>query len=1848
MSSKKVEQRTVEMRFDNSQFEKNIAQSQASLAAFNEKLADIGKGAGSGIATFANSVKSISFDKVNNGLEIGIGKLATLTAMATGISKFTDKIYEKVSEIIKSFSIAGHFAAGFDKYTSATESMQTIISATQKDGESLTQAMDRANDVLEELLWFSDETSYSATQMTDAIGKFASSGVELQDAKQAIEGIALWSATAGVNTKKAELAFRNLAQAMSVGALKNQDWTSLDLINITTTKFRQLVLDTGVELQKLTKEGGQYFDQLGNEIKASNMRSTLDSGWFDTELMTAVFKKYSEIVPKVKEITDTTGKSASDAIEQLKNEGLEAAELFSLNAFELGQEAKTLQEAIDSVSDAASSKFMQIFQVIFGNYEQAKELWTELANDLYDIFIEPLNYIVDVFKAWGKAEDGRERFIRHIYKIFDNLYEVFCYFRDAWQQVFGTKATRVAKRLEIITDVIEKISVSLNNFAKKLLENEEIFENIKTFAQGIKDVIDVLVKSLKTAFSTIFKPFKGNGDAVQVVEVISRILAKIGEFLSKMANYITEHKVMEKAMEGLITIGTKVKDTFTRVVDAFKRIFATRGEHTNIIWQLGTDAVEFKNPLEIIRDILITIVDVASDLITKMTPVVGAVWSFIKAVITFLGELITGMAPTIKNAFGILTEALTTATNKMTDFLQNADFNKPLEVIKNIIGKIANGIANFVGIIIGSINKIKDANSDSSGGSKGEKQTFLEKISNSIINFSENLYAHKEAIEWVQTVLFGGKGASTVILDIAKSLGILFVSIGAGIALFFGIKKIFDTLNTLINANPFSVITKAIGGVQSAITGFTKAMAKDTAVKMLQTVGNVILEVAAAFFILSLIPGDMIKRNAVIIGVSLALITAAVVGILMAVSKFNSGGQFDTQSAFQIIGKGGTTITGKNAGKSLANSGPLYAAVALVAAIGVACLLMATSVAIIGSLANWDSALIGFLGLTIIIGAVAGVIVAIKTANLSQKDVSSILACGVLFMAIGKAMQFMGKTISQMANVDSDNLVQAIMGMAMLLTGFAVIVGIIAVMNPNAGSMAATAVMILSMSIMFLAIGTAIKMAGKVDILTAGPILIAMMGICVILVALIGVITLMTKGMANSLSSVAPMAMLAVIINSLALMFVALGAAIAIIASVAAKGGNIEGASKALLAILGMIGIIITVFTLLSNGMNDIALAKNMETLLMAVGGLSLAILIISGALIILSKVDTNGIWAAVGALAALFAVIMIGAGLLAIFPALQAGLIILSQSLVFISAAAVGFSAGILLVALAVKIICDSFVKIVELGPAAAEQITSIMKAIGGGMVDIFKGIANGFIEMFRTFLENRETLFEYAGSLMGIFIQALLTAVPAFLSVVQMTINKIFEIVLTLLYQSGPGLIEFVNETITQVLFYIVELVGEILPEINKTLNDVLADAVTNLCELLIRSIPTINSTLNILIVNVVKTLVEQILKVTDVVLDALDTLANALLIRLPILTVKFTAIGVELMVAWITGMVVGIMKAIPLFVEEGSKAFVEMVDELCRVIEEQREALANALIKLVESALEALGYWLGRLYAMTKKGGGRGIMATIGGYIVDGFKEGILTQRNKDKLVNAGKQMYAWTANGTESAGRIASPSKDMMEKGGYIVQGLIIGVTDKLSDLKSTGETMYNTLSGTLSGALGSVSDRFKGYGSKLISNLLNGSGLKKDSNMFSGLMDGNMFDGIMDLNPTITPSLDLSQIKMQSKGIDDLFGNKQVKSIADINDWSSGQITMAADLQTQDAVETKGIFKDMQNKMTDLLHVETYNAQKDTNVNVELKGDAKGLFDMVLFQDKKQMTATGISRMNSAADSLKKIKNAYFG
>ena len=278
--SRDVEQRVVEMRFDNAQFEKGISQSQASLEAFNKSLGELG-GAKNGLAKFAASLKGITFDPINNGIQIGIGKLSALTAALTGVSNIADTIYNKVTSTVRTLSGIDNLTAGFNKYTSATESMQSMMAATRKDGESLADAMERCSDSLEQVLWFSDETSYSSEQMTNAIAKFTNAGVDLEEATLAIQGIALWAASAGVNVKEAGTAFENFSKAMGSGYLSLKRWDSLDVINFNSAKSREIILETAAAMGKLTEEAGKYYTMEGTEVTAADMRESLNEKWFD-------------------------------------------------------------------------------------------------------------------------------------------------------------------------------------------------------------------------------------------------------------------------------------------------------------------------------------------------------------------------------------------------------------------------------------------------------------------------------------------------------------------------------------------------------------------------------------------------------------------------------------------------------------------------------------------------------------------------------------------------------------------------------------------------------------------------------------------------------------------------------------------------------------------------------------------------------------------------------------------------------------------------------------------------------------------------------------------------------------------------------------------------------------------------------------------------------------------------------------------------------------------------------------------------------------------------------------------------------------------------------------------------------------------------------------------------------------------------------------------------------------------------------------------------------------------------------------------------------------------------------
>lgn len=383
--SQEVDSRVVEMRFDNANFEKNTKKTISTIDRLMEKLQF--KGAEKGFEKLDAAAKDVDFATMQTSLDRLESKFSSLNIVATtALVNITNKFVDAGEKLVKSLSI-DQAVSGWDKYTEKTSNVQTIMNATGK-------SIDQVNGYLNKLMWYSDETSYSFSEMTSALSQMTAAGGNIDKMIPMIMGIANATADAGKTGFAFQSTIRNLTQSYSAGHLQLQDWKSLNLMGTATKALKQELIDTAVELGVI-KEG---------EVTIASFESSLQKKWANTEVMEKTFAKYASMMEAAYELTQKNpGMTSSEALEQLKGQYGELAERAALAA----QQATSFAQAIDSTKDAASSKWMGVFETIFGNKEEATDTWTELANRLYDIFVPPIEALNERLKdglnsGWNK------------------------------------------------------------------------------------------------------------------------------------------------------------------------------------------------------------------------------------------------------------------------------------------------------------------------------------------------------------------------------------------------------------------------------------------------------------------------------------------------------------------------------------------------------------------------------------------------------------------------------------------------------------------------------------------------------------------------------------------------------------------------------------------------------------------------------------------------------------------------------------------------------------------------------------------------------------------------------------------------------------------------------------------------------------------------------------------------------------------------------------------------------------------------------------------------------------------------------------------------------------------------------------------------------------------------------------------------------------------------------------------------------------------------------------------------------------------------------------------------------
>lgn len=618
--SESIDNRVVQMRFDNEQFERGIQTSIRSLKKLDDSM-DFESGTKS-FRQLEKSVNDVKFDKLLAGLDSIANRFTFIGQLGMRLkNEVIDKLIDSGERMVKSLSV-DQVSVGWDKYADKTSAVQTIMSATSKEFTDTAKQMEYVNSQLEQLTWFTDETSYNFLDMVSNIGKFTNMNIKLDEASTSMQGIAVWAAKSGANANEASRAMYNISQSLGTGSMRLQDWMSIENANMATAEFKETAIQTAAALGTLQKGAdGVYRTMAGNEVTIQNFREHLSDGWLTAEALTGTLTRYgaavgelnklyndlggevttSKLVQYIDEFTAGTidldaaaeemGLTVDEVKDRLSVFNTEAMQ-FSLKAFKAAQEAKTFAEALNSVKDAVSSKWMQSFELIFGDYEQAKKLWTNMANILYDIFAASGDTRNEMLSLWAVMEKGgRDTFIDSLYESLAAILQILKPVQAGFQAVFPPMtAERLAELVQGFNDFLKSIRLT-DEQMKKLAR---IFRGVFSAA----DILFTLIRQAGTAGFNLLRKILGlfNLDILETG-------ASFGDLIYNFRNFIKETNIFEAGANKIIELFDKI----SKVVSDFQKKFFETHPEVNDIFAQFTDAgqkayEDFKSIVNAIRN----------------------------------------------------------------------------------------------------------------------------------------------------------------------------------------------------------------------------------------------------------------------------------------------------------------------------------------------------------------------------------------------------------------------------------------------------------------------------------------------------------------------------------------------------------------------------------------------------------------------------------------------------------------------------------------------------------------------------------------------------------------------------------------------------------------------------------------------------------------------------------------------------------------------------------------------------------------------------------------------------------------------------------------------------------------------------------------------------------------------------------------------------------------------------------------------------------------------------------------------------------------------------------------------
>ena len=615
--SRTIDEKVVEMRFENSQFEKGIAESISSLNSLKENL--------NFNSTIDTSNISGSLQSIGASVDNISEKFTTFGILAhTAIVKVAESIVDMGMKWKD--SLLKGATEGFGKYEKMMESIQTIMYGTRQDWDDTDAQMNYVTGQIQKLNWYTDETSYNLTDMTNNIGKFVAAGIKLDDAASAMMGVANWAAISGANSEQASRAMYNLSQAMGMGVLTIADWKSIENANMATREFKQAAIDVGVELGVLKKKGDfTYFEKKLSKgtkkitVDVNNFRTSLSEGkWLNKDVLTAVLKRYGDFSEGLYDMVEKTGLTATELLGHIDDYKQAVADGEDMNkwisdladrehvsdvialanglanlsseymdlgrqAFMAGQECKTFKDVTLAVADAVGSAWMGIFTAIFGNYQESKELWSDVAEEMYEIMVEPINRVRRTFETWAVL-GGRNNLVDGLWNVWYSIKAVMEAFQESFDKFLPKKS--IYYWLNVTHDFLAFTEDLKNIIAETGYESGKLHivtDNIAKAFATIMESFSRIGRAISYAWKQIFpsegtKEFSDLRISIRsVLEVLEKLTDAFVKFVEK--NAITKDRMdkLTRSFAGLFAVLDILKLLVIAIIKPFRNVSVETG-----------------------------------------------------------------------------------------------------------------------------------------------------------------------------------------------------------------------------------------------------------------------------------------------------------------------------------------------------------------------------------------------------------------------------------------------------------------------------------------------------------------------------------------------------------------------------------------------------------------------------------------------------------------------------------------------------------------------------------------------------------------------------------------------------------------------------------------------------------------------------------------------------------------------------------------------------------------------------------------------------------------------------------------------------------------------------------------------------------------------------------------------------------------------------------------------------------------------------------------------------------------------------------------------------------------------